>query len=219
MAWISAKRKAELELLELEKARAPRGGRDATDLVSMMVRSSGRDLDLSHSGSPLFRPEEWVNSAFGPSWPLDVEAINDRRPDTGLPDPRQYEYPVSENLRYFSSRIVPWKVLKEAADTPLFRACIEVKKAELTTLDWQIRVNASAAEEIARNSRRTKQDVETELRQKYQDDIDRITEFWEMPDRRNGRDFGEWLSVAQEEQLVWDAVAIYPRRTYGGELL
>jgi len=218
MAWISSKRRAELEAIE-KASRAPTGSRDASDLVTMMVRATGQDMDRDSRGSPLFRPDEWVNSPYGPSWPLEIDPLDERRPDTGLPDPRQYQYPVSENLRYFSSKTVPWRTLKDAADSPLFRACIEIKKAELTTLDWKIRVSPDAAEEIARQSRKSKADVETELRERYKEEIDRLTDFWSVPDRRNGRDFGEWLSIALEEQLVWDAIAIYPRRTYGGQLL
>jgi hypothetical protein len=218
MAWLSRKRLAELE--ELEKARnaAPMGGKDASQLVNLMVRASGRDVDLDFNGSPLLRPEEWLD-AFGPGHPLGIEPLDRPRPDSGLPDPRQYQYPVSNNLRYFSDRLVGWDTLRSTSETPLFRACIEVKKQELSTLDWVIRVSPEAAEQQAREAGTSKEDIEARLRVQYKDEIKRCTDFWENPDRRNGRDFQEWISIALEEQLVFDAIAIYPRRTYGGELL
>jgi hypothetical protein len=136
-----------------------------------------------------------------------------------MPEPRQSQYPFSWNIQLFDQKQVSWDTLRKASETPLFRTCIEVRKQELSELDWAIRVSPVAAEAIARRSRRSKEDVQNELRQKYESEIKRLTDFWVMPDRRNGRDFAEWVSVAQEEQLTWDAIAIYPRRTFGGDLL
>jgi hypothetical protein len=220
---MALRRRRELErrIDELEKAsRVPPGARSVSDLVSMVTRARGDgDLDLNSEGRPLPRPESWRDAAFGPDWPLPPELLDPARPDTQLPEPRIWQYPVSENLRYFNERHVGWETLKRSADSPLFRACIEIRKTELSTLDWVIRVSPEVSEQMARQSRKSKETVEQELRQKYEAEIKRVSDFWQFPDRRNGRDFAEWVAMLLEEQLVWDALAIYPRRTYGGDLL
>lgn len=173
---------------------------------------------MDGEGRLLPRPEEWLTAQFGPQWPLPVEPLDKPRPDSDMAEPRVWQYPFSWNIQLFDQRGIPWETLKQASESPIFRACIEVRKNELAALAWQIRVNPVVSEEIARSSRRSKVDVENELRDKYDSEIKRLTDFWMIPDRRNGRDFGEWISVLAEEQLVWDAMAIYPRRTYGGDL-
>src|SRR5690348_13038151 len=170
MPWITRKqRQAELE--ELEKARGltpAYGASDATQLVNMIARAQGggRDAEIDHRGNIMFRPDEWVTAEFGPNHPLNIEPLDNIRDDSGFPEPRQYQYPVAENLRYFNTRPVAWSILKQTADSPLFRACIEIKKAELTTLDWRIQIAQDAVEEIAKDNRQSKQEVESILRQK-----------------------------------------------------
>lgn len=190
---------------------------DVSRLVQALTQYMGH-YDMDAQGRILPRPEEWLSAQFGPNWPLPIEALDQPRPDTQLPEPRQWEYPYSWNLQLFDQKQVSWETLRKASETPLFRACIEVRKTELASLDWGIRVSPVAAEAIARKSRRSKEDVQNELREKYESQIQAATDFWEMPDRKNGRDFADWISAAQEEQLAWDAIAIYPRRTYGGQL-
>lgn len=191
---------------------------DVARLAEALTRYQGH-YDMNGQGAILPRPEEWLSAQFGPQWPLPIEPLDQPRPDSGFPEPRVYEYPYAINLQLFDQRSVSWETLREAAETPLFRACIEVRKTELASLDWGIQVSKAAAESIARQSRKSRMDVENDLRDKYEAEIKRVSEWWEMPDRRNGRDFAEWIGLLAEEQLTWDAMAIYPRRTYGGELL
>lgn len=200
-------------------AQFPSGARlsDQSALARALTEQMGH-YDLDANGRPLPRPQEWLSSQFGPQWPLTPEPLDQPRNDTGLPEPRVSEYPFSWNLQYNDARAVSWETLRQAAESPLFRACIEVRKTELTELDWAIQVSPSAAEDLARKNRKSKMDVENDLREKHEAEIKRLTDFWEMPDRRNGRDFAEWVGVLLEEQLTWDAMAIYPRRTYGGEV-
>jgi hypothetical protein len=182
-----------------------------------MTRMMGH-YDMDGQGKILPRPQEWLTSQFGPQWPLPVEPLDRPREDTGFPEPRIYQYPYSWNLQLFDQKSVSWETLRQAAETPLFRACIEIRKTELAELDWAIQIAKPAAEQVARQQRKSTIDVQNDLREKYEAEIARLTEFWETPDRRNGRDFPEGIGVLVEEQLTWDALAIYPRYTYGGRL-
>jgi hypothetical protein len=57
-----------------------------------------------------------------------------------------------------------------------------------------------------------------EARDKFGPEISRMREFWTMPDRINGLSFKDWLSMALEEVLVLDALAIYPHPDMKGDL-
>lgn len=186
-------------------------------LMRAMNLSQGHQ-DLNGEGRPLPRPEEWVTAQFGPDWPLPPEPLDAPSAD-GQPEPRIWQYPFSWNIQLFDERQISWETLRQAAETSLMRTCIEVRKEELSSLDWVIRVNPVASEQMARASRKSKESVEEELRTKYEKEIAKATAFWQTPDRRNGYNFADWVSLVLEEQLVWDAIAIYPRRTYGGDLL
>lgn len=220
MPWLSRREVRELrEEFEKAKGQPPAGARDVASLVDAITRAQGYDVDLDQDGRPLPRPDSWERAKFGPSWPLDPEFLDVPRLPGGQPDPRIWQYPVNENLRYFSDRHVDWEILRQTADMPLPRACIQIRKDELSTLDWVIRVDPVAAENIARKSQRSKEDVANELREKYEAEIDRLTDFWELPDRLNDREFSEWIGLALDEQLSTDALAIYPQKNYGGETM
>jgi hypothetical protein len=55
-------------------------------------------------------------------------------------------------------------------------------------------------------------------REKYTDEINRLREFWENPDKANGYTWQDWINIAVEDILVIDALAIYPQPTVGGDL-
>lgn len=167
---------------------------------------------------PLPRSDPQV--AFGPGLPLIPAAIDPLRPDTQRPEPRFNEYPVSSNLPGVTDRIVPWKVLRDAADAGgIPRRCIEIRKAEVATLDWAITLSKSAITAAqAANPGGARADIESELRKKLDSEIARCSRFWQKPDPGQDENTIEWLSKLLEDHLVLDAVAIYPRRTYGGDL-
>jgi len=161
-----------------------------------------------------------ANLPFGPGNPLTPVPINQPRPDTGRPEPRAYEYPVSVNLPGFSDRLVPWRTLRDAADNiSIFRKCIEIRKSEVATLQWDIVISERAVErELKRAGGTARADLQQQMQKRLEPEIARMVDFWEEPDRRNGLDWIAWAKKLIEERLVLDAVAIYPRRTFGGDV-
>ncbi|TVZ01262.1 hypothetical protein EAS64_33835 [Trebonia kvetii] len=201
----------------------PSGGRD----ISADVQALTHQVKLANDGisqrnmqlAQLPVDPEWRNATFGPDWSLPPDAL-DKPNEQGFVDPRQYQYPVAWNIpgRHVFRGHVSWDLLKEAADQPLFRACIEIRKQRISTLDWCFRISPQYAAKMAKSSGKSQQEIEEDLRKQYQDEIDELTAFWQVPDRKNGYEFSDWMNLVQEEQLTWDALAIFPSRTYGGDL-
>lgn len=155
---------------------------------------------------------------MGPSHALTPAAF-DPLLSSGRPAPRRWEYPVSWNLQTTSTRGVPWTVLRDAADqVSIMRSCIEVIKATLTGLDWSFGIDATRARHLAQRDGTSASAVEADLTDKYADDTERLHNFWVRPDRINQWSFSEWLSALIEDQLVLDAISIYPHMALGGDL-
>jgi hypothetical protein len=207
--------------LPFRKARgqAPARGQDVSELIEAMARVDDRLRDRNDMLARLPLDPEWQLAEFGPGFPIPFDALD--RPDAqGFVAPRIYQYPVQWNIPGRHDRLhVPWDVLKHASEQPVFRACIEIRKQRISTLDWCFRVSPSYAATAARQAGKTEYEIQEELRKQFQPEIDRLTAWWAIPDRRNGIEFADWMSQVQEEQLVWDALAVYPQRTYGGDLL
>src|SRR5690348_9735153 len=181
------------------------GARD----ISQEIQALTSAVRAAQGVSPLSRPEEWQRAGFPPGWPLAPQPLDALRPD-GLPDPRLFQYPVTINLPGVTDRVVPWETLKKAAEAPVFRNCIEIRKTAISTLDWTIRVSPRYLDRESKNTGQAKHEIERSLRSKYADEIRRGLDFWDMPDRKNGHDFASWIALLLEEQLTWDAMAIYP---------
>lgn len=160
----------------------------------------------------------WPNVPFTPGQPIVPGAINPLRED-GRPDPRRYEYQVAQNINITETRLVPFKTLRATADqVDIIRRCLEVVKNKITGMDWDIVLSDDASERIAAESGKDHVRAMAEARQKYTEDIARLRNFWENPDKANGYTYSDWLNLSVEEILVLDAWAIWPQKSVGGDL-
>lgn len=156
---------------------------------------------------------------FAPGMPIVPGAINPPNPDSGRPDPRRYEYQVAQNINITETRLTPFKTLRAAADQiDILRRCIEVTKAKILGLNWDITLGEDAAEKIISEIGGARVRAMQTARDNYTEDINRVRQFWEQPDKANGLLFYDWLNIALEEILVLDAWAIWPQKTVGDEL-
>jgi hypothetical protein len=156
---------------------------------------------------------------FGPGNPIIPGAINPVNPLTGRPEPRRYEYQVAQNINIVPTRLVPFSTLRDAADSiDILRRCIEVTKAKMNGLDFDIVLGSDASEKIAAESGGDHVRAMAKAREKYTDEINRLREFWEAPDKSNGYTWQDWINIAIEDILVIDALAVYPQPTVGGDL-
>jgi hypothetical protein len=200
------------------RGQAPSGAQDISELVRYMTQVDRRLQERNDALRQLPLDPAWLLSEFGPNFPIPSDPL-DQVNDQGFVTPRISQYPVGVNLQLQRNGYVPWETLKWAAEQPLFRACIEIRKNRISTLDWCFRVKPAYAARMALRSGRNEYEVQDELRREFQDEIERLTTFWEVPDRKNGIEFPDWMGEIQDEQLTWDALAVYPQKTYGGDLL
>ena len=157
---------------------------------------------------------------FSPGMPIVPGAINPPNPETGRPEPRRFEYQVAQNINITETRLVPFKTLRAAADQiDILRRCIEVLKAKVSGLDWDIVLAEDAAEKIISEIGGNQVRAAGQAREQFNDEISRLRQFWEQPDKANGLVFADWLNIALEEILVLDAWAVWPQKSVGGDLL
>lgn len=187
--------------------------RSADQIAALTTgRATGGDV------APL--PRAPFDPAFGPGLPVVPAALDPARRDSGRPQPRLTEYPVSWNLPGTRGRLVPWRVLRDAAELPIISDCIRVRKEEVATLDWEIGVSPKAVAATQRDRPGTsRRSAEADMRQRLLPEMDRLRRFWEEPDPANGLHFPAWISQLLDERLVLDAVAIWPRRTLAGDVI
>lgn len=186
---------------------------------AQMRQAQGANTTYGQS-DPLPRNPITPTVPFSPGMPIVPGAINPANTQSGRPDPRRYEYQVAQNINITETRLVPFKTLRAAADQiDILRRCIEVLKSKIIGLNWDIVLAEDSAEKIISEIGGTHVRAMTVARERYTEEISRLRQFWEQPDKANGLLFNEWLNVALEEILVLDAWAVWPQSSVGGDLL
>ena len=195
--------------------KAPTLAPSASPVNVNALTSSNTD---TYNATPMYRDPILGTAPFPAAIPLFPNAINPLGAN-GRPDPRRYEFLVAQNINLFENRLVPFKTLRVAADQiDILRRCIEVRKAKITGLDWDIVLSSSATERIVAESGGNHLRAMNDARTKFAPEIARLRAFWETPDPANGLTFVDWLSMAIEELDVLDALAIWPQIKANGDI-
>jgi hypothetical protein len=188
--------------------------------VSPITQDQIREAMQSYGNSVgLPRDPRLANVPFTPGVPLVPGAINPVG-ERGRPDPRRYEYQVAQNINITPTRLIPFSTLRAAADQiDIIRRCVEVIKHKMSGLDWDIVLGTDAAEKVMAETGETNYNKAMLIaKDKFSEDINRLKQFWEVPDVSNGLIFRDWLNMALEDVLVLDAWAVWGQSTVGGEL-
>lgn len=204
---------------EMQKAPNLPAGATTMSMEELTARGGIAQNQYGYGSSvSLPRNPNMANVPFAPGLPLIPGAINPVRPD-GRPDPRRYEYQVAQNINITPTRLVPFATLRGAADqVDIIRRCIEVLKNKVLGLDWDIVLAEDASEKIASESGKDYIRAMQSARDKYTEDIYRLRQFWEQPDKANGYTFADWLNIALEDILVIDGWAVWPQKAVNGDL-
>ena len=204
-----------------EITKAPKLFAGANTMTEAEMRSRGGIAQTQYgfgTSTPLNRDPVLANVPFAPGLPLIPGALNPLT-DRGRPDPRRFEFLVAQNINVSENRLVPFKTLRAAADQiDILRRCIEVRKAKISGLEWDVVISDAASERIIAESGSNHIRAMADAREKYSSEIARLRKFWETPDPANGLAFVDWLGMALEETDVLDAWAIWPQSTVGGEI-
>ena len=192
----------------------------AVAMTESQMRNSSINQNSGYGTQvPLPRDQNIANVPFSPGVPLIPGAINPLQ-DRGRPDPRRYEFLVAQNINITETRLVPFKTLRAAADQiDILRRCLEVLKNKIASLDWDIVISQAASEKVIAQSGGNHLQAMSKAREQFSPEIDRLVDFWRMPDVQEGMTFADWIKLSLEEILVLDAWAIWPQKTVGGDLM
>ena len=238
MALFSRKKKNETLVTqivaELQKAtgnnmgNTPYGGTGyattSAAMPSQMVQSpgSGGQGLLQTPGTqanPLPRYSYDFGSQLGPSAPFLPAPLDPVFDDSGRALPRLWEYPVAWNLD-LNQRTAPWSVLRSMADQiDIIHRCIEIKIAEITRLEWSFSVEDSTINQIMAEQNCSHAKAARIAREKYDEDIVKLREFWENPYPQLGRSFTEWMTEFLWQHFVFDGTPVYPRYNLGKNII
>ena len=215
MGLIDRLAKAVAQQIEKAPSNLPAGSVVMTE-QEMRTANAGQTYGQQ---TPLLRNPIMSGVPFGPGQPIMPGAINPLRPD-GRADPRRYEYQVAQNLNIGSEqKLVQFKTLRGAAEQiDIVRRCVEVLKAKISALDWDIVIAEDASEKIIAEIGGEHTRAMSKARESFAEEIYRLKTFWNNPDRSNGLTFIDWMMMSLEEILVLDAWAIWPQKTVGGDL-
>lgn len=178
-------------------------------LSPLMRAYAGYGSDIS-LGSALPRDPRLLISQFGPGEPPLPFPV-DSAGSSGRPLPRRTQFPIGFNLPTppGATKLVPFGLLRTLADAyDILRRCIEVRKQEVATLDWEI-----APIEEQQGEFRRMPGKKAGLFDQYRTERAELQKFWSMPDRINGHYFSEWIKIFLEEVFVYDTGSVYEHPT------
>jgi len=168
---------------------------------------------------PLPRPEGIFDSGFGPANPLFPDAIDPLTP-SGRTLARRTQYLIAANINLIDRR-VPWSVLKGLAeDVDIVQRCIQIVQDAIVGLEWSWGFSPQIIQQIMVEENVTNSAKAAALaREKYGDELQRVQEFFEYPDKRMGFTFSQWLTDIIYSHLVYDGIAVSPEYNLKGELM
>ncbi|MDE3095829.1 MAG: hypothetical protein KGK07_07495, partial [Chloroflexota bacterium] len=196
--------------------------------------------DIGRQQSMNLQPDPTLGAPFSsfPDNRLTVAQMGPGQPAENFPlggEPRQYLYQVGRNFPTTpdSQRGISGDLLRGLADASwLVRKCLEIRKAELTSLEWDIVPRGRSASERRANAK--KHDglihyVREFFRYpeayfamddfQYADEFPEGTMDAEVWRRQPQVEWTDWLNACLEDVFVGDWLSLWPQRTLGDEML
>jgi 8-oxo-dGTP pyrophosphatase MutT (NUDIX family) len=191
----------------------------ATYPVGINQSSPFNQVGPGQGFQPLPRPPGVFDSGFGPAMPLFPDAI-DPLDEAGRTLPRRAQYLIAANINLIDRRL-PWSVLRGLAeDVDVIARCIQLVQDAIVGLDWSWGFSQGIINQIMADQDLTNSAKATAIaRAKYGDELQRVQEFFDYPDKLMGFTFSQWLTDVLYSHLVYDGVVIAPRYNLGGELI
>jgi hypothetical protein len=161
-------------------------------------------------------PSVFTDGAFAPLMPLTPTPVDNPPPGSDRPEPRRWQYPVGWNLPVGQPgteglKLCDFATLRLYSDLySIARACIQLRKDEITGLEWSIIATPTGAKAL-RGKAAAREFGERQAK---------LTKFFSRPDS-DYHDFGSWMSAVLEDIFVVDALSLYvaPPRLSGHGVL
>lgn len=192
---------------------APQGGGPNFNTMSPLARdlntgsSGGGSWTQSYGGFLPRSTEDFTEGAFGPFSPILPVPVDAPPPGAERAEPRREEYRVGWNLPVGQPgtegiKLADFSTLRSLADLySVARACIQLRKAEIRGLEWDIMPTHDAAKSM-RNDHGAMKDF-GERRAK-------AIKFFRRPDP-DYFSWNSWIDAVLEEIFVYDALSILIR--------
>jgi SPP1 gp7 family putative phage head morphogenesis protein len=156
-------------------------------------------------------PRTFTEGAFGPNPPILPVPVDVPPEGFERPEARRYEYQISWNLPVGQPgtegiKLADFGTLKTLADLySVARTCIQIRKAEIRGLDWDIVPTHDAIKAYSTDKKAMREFNERRAK---------ALKFFKRPDP-DYFSFGAWLDVILEEVFVFDALSLLLRPTWG----
>lgn len=203
----------------------PSAGRSSTRDMTGMARQLQQQGWPSTTTDALLMPrqqDQFTSGSFGPSLPAQPTPMD--MPRGGMLLPRRSQYPVGYNLPSppGAYKLIDFGTLRSLARIyDIGRRCIEVRKGEVSNMDWEVSFKdpdrAKAQKTQARARARAAANGRTIATQELSEDdvaIQELTAFWDDPDPIRQLGFDGWTALLVENVLVIDAPAVFAHPTW-----
>ena len=178
----------------------------------------GTQIQVAGEAVAMPRPGGGFGAILGPSAPLLPAPLDPTLDQSGRAVPRKYEYQVAQNLN-ITQTLVPYQVLKALVEQcDIIHRCVEIRVSEISKMDWSFTLSNSAITEIMQEENCSHAKAAKIGRERYGEEIARLTEFWENPYVATDRSMVEWMTEALWQVFTFDQLCIYPRYSIGAKL-
>ncbi len=177
---------------------------------SPLVASYNESYGAHQYGTNSALPRDWqtfLSGMFGPLAPIRPVPIDIPEQGEERPFPRREEYPIGWNLPMGMPGTEGWgklcdfKTLRTLADLySVARQCIELRKAEIRGIGWDIGPTRSAAKAMRGDHKAAADFAERQAQ---------AVKFFRKPDP-DYADFSSWMNAILEDFFVTDALAVFP---------
>ena len=178
----------------------------------------GTQIQVAGEAVAMPRPGGGFGAILGPSAPLLPAPLDPTLDESGRAVPRKYEYQVAQNLN-ITQTLVPYQVLKALVEQcDIIHRCVEIRVSEISKMDWSFTLSNSAITEIMQEEGCSHAKAAKIGRERYGEEIARLSAFWENPYVATDRSMVEWMTEALWQVFTFDQLCIYPRYSIGSKL-